>query len=69
MAAARARGRQGGRPKGLSAEAEKTAIVAETLYKERKLSIREITKQLSISKSTFYKYLKHRGVKLDAAKK
>jgi len=46
-------------------EAEKTAIVAETLYTERKFSIKEITKQLGIAKSTFYKYLKHRGVKLD----
>lgn len=67
LIAARARGRIGGRPKGLSPESQKTAIVAETLYKERKLSIKEIIQQLGIAKSTFYKYLKYRGVTLDTA--
>lgn len=36
--AARAKGKLGGRPKGLSADAEKKAIIAETLYKEDKLT-------------------------------
>lgn len=60
--AARARGRHGGRPKGLAKKSEATACAAETLYKEKKLSVVEICKKLSISKSTFYKYLRYRNV-------
>ena len=64
LASARARGRVGGRPKGLSSKAQHTAIIAEKLYQERELSVKEILDQLSISKMTFYNYLKHRGVKV-----
>lgn len=63
LASARARGRTGGRPKGLSKEAQKTAMAAETLYKEGKLSTSEIMTMLSISRRTLYNYLKYRGVK------
>lgn len=62
LSAARARGRNGGRPKGLSAKAEATACAAETLYLERKLSVRQIAARLGIAKSTLYAYLRHRGV-------
>ena len=62
LSAARARGRNGGRPKGLSAQAEATACAAETLYLERKLSVRQIAARLGISKSTLYAYLRYRGV-------
>lgn len=62
LSAARARGRLGGRPRGLSKKAEATACAAETLYKEKKLSVIDICKKLSISKSTLYKYLRHRNV-------
>jgi DNA invertase Pin-like site-specific DNA recombinase len=62
LVAARARGRLGGRPKGLPPAAEKTACAAETLYRERRLSVREIAAQLGIAKSTLYDYLRHRGV-------
>lgn len=64
LTAARARGRKGGRPKGLSKKAEHTAIIAEQLYKERRLSVKEICEQLSISKNTFYRYLRYRGVEV-----
>ena len=64
LTAARARGRVGGRPKGLSKAAEHKAIIAEQLYKEGELSISKICGQLSISKSTFYNYLRYRGVDL-----
>lgn len=60
--AARARGRTGGRPSGLSEQAKTTAMAAETLYKEGEMSIREICNQLHISKPTLYSYLRHRGV-------
>lgn len=62
LSAARARGRLGGRPRGLSQAAEATACAAETLYKEKKLSVIEICKKLNISKSTLYKYLRYRNV-------
>lgn len=62
LAAARARGRIGGRKPGLSPEAERTAIVAATLYQEQRLSVRDIAASLRISKVTLYKYLRLRGV-------
>jgi len=62
LTAARARGRNGGRPKGISPQAEATAMAAETLYREGKLTTRQIASRLSISKNTLYNYLRHRGV-------
>ncbi len=62
LSAARARGRTGGRPKGLSQQAQSTACAAETLYREGKLSAQQIAEHLHISKSTLYAYLRHRGV-------
>jgi len=64
LSAARARGRRGGRPRGLPSSAEVTAHAAETLYTERKLSVRQIADRLGISKSTLYAYLRHRGVRI-----
>ncbi|RDB02789.1 recombinase family protein [Runella aurantiaca] len=64
LEAARARGRKGGRRRGLSKEAEKTAMLAQTLYNERKLGVNEIAADLKISKMTLYKYLRHRGVQI-----
>lgn len=58
LEAARARGRKGGRPKGLSKAAKDKAIIAETLYKQGKMSVSEICKHLAIARSTLYKYLK-----------
>ncbi|MDR1501252.1 MAG: recombinase family protein [Prevotella sp.] len=59
---ARQSGRLGGRPKGLSREAKKTAQVLKGMYQEQeeaayKYSISEITAALKISKGTMYKYL------------
>lgn len=62
--AARARGRRGGRPRGIPKESMATAYAAETLYKERKLSVMQIAKKLNISKSTLYKYLRYRNVEI-----
>lgn len=64
LSAARARGKLGGRKPGLTDNAEKTAIAAELLYKERSLSINEICEKLNISKPTLYKYLRFRGVRI-----
>lgn len=65
LEAARARGRKGGRPKGLSKEAQDKAMVAETLYKQGEMSITDICKHLGIARSTLYKYLKLRSIKFN----
>ena len=62
LTAARARGRKGGRPKGLATKALSTASAAETLYRGGKLTGQQIADQLNISKSTLYAYLRYRGV-------
>ena len=64
LEAARARGRKGGRPKGLSKEAEDKAMIAETLYKQGEMSITQICKHLGVARSTLYKYLNLRKVEL-----
>lgn len=64
LSAARARGRVGGRPKGLSAQAQATAMAAETLYRERRMGVAGIAQKLHLSKSTLYSYLRHRGVEI-----
>jgi len=64
LSAARVRGRVGGRPKGVSSQAEATAMAAETLYRERRLSVNAIAQKLHVSKSTLYSYLRHRGVEI-----
>lgn len=69
LTAARARGRIGGRPMGLSPQAEATALAAETLYRERKLSVAAIAQKLHVSKSTLYSYLRRRGVEIGPYKK
>lgn len=66
--AARARGRKGGRPKGLSKSAEHKAIIAADLYRKQDLSVSEICEQLSISKSTLYRYLRHQGAEISSYK-
>ncbi|MBF9239192.1 recombinase family protein [Hymenobacter sp. BT683] len=66
LAAARARGRVGGRKPGLSEEAQRTARAAELLYKARELSVDDMARSLRVCKVTFYKYLRHRGVSLHA---
>jgi hypothetical protein len=53
----------------LSAAAAKKAIAADALYKEGKLSVRNIARNQNISKATLYSYLRHRGVNIGAYKK
>jgi len=62
--AARSRGRQGGRPKGLSKTNETKSHAAASLYNERKLTVQQICEQLNISKATLYRYLRARGVQI-----
>lgn len=69
LQSARARGRHGGRPRGLSQDAENKAAAVEALYKENKLSTTEICNKLNISRGTLYKYLRHRNVKISSYQK
>ena len=64
LKSARARGRMGGRPKGISDDAKQKACAAEALYKQNELTSDQIAKQLKISKPTLYKYLKYRNVQV-----
>ena len=54
LAAARFRGRKGGRPK----KDEKTINLALKMYQEKVCSISEITKATGVSKTTIYRYIK-----------
>jgi DNA invertase Pin-like site-specific DNA recombinase len=65
LKAARARGRLGGRPKGLSDKAKSKAAVAAALYRDKKTkSIDQILKHVNISRATLYSYLRHEGVEI-----
>lgn len=57
LAAARARGRRGGGPPGLSDSAKMSGRIARQLHK-RDIPVPNICQQLSISRTTFYNYLK-----------
>ncbi|MGC9395647.1 MAG: recombinase family protein [Anaerolineae bacterium] len=57
LAAARARGRKGGRPKKLDG---KKIELARKLYAEKRYTIKEICQILDVSKPTLYKYLKRK---------
>ena len=57
LAAARARGRQGGRPPGLSKEARRKAEAAKTLYLRKESRVEDIAKLLGVSRATIYRYL------------
>ena len=69
LKSARDRGRMGGRPKGLSVKAKRNACSAEALYKQNELTSAEIADQLDISKTTLYKYLRTRNVKIGSLSK
>ena len=55
LAAARARGRQGGRPRKLGTPGK--VAMARNLYADHSLSITEICATLGVSKATLYRYL------------
>jgi DNA invertase Pin-like site-specific DNA recombinase len=57
LTAARARGRQGGRPRS-SLSDEKKLQLARQMYENRSLAVRDICKTLGIPRSTFYKYVR-----------
>lgn len=54
LAAARARGKQGGRPKSLSPEQRKSVV---KLYHQQDIPVQQICQMYNISKPTLYKYV------------
>ncbi len=65
LRAARARGRNGGRPRSLSAEQIKQA---QTLMGEKHRSVKDICQTLSVSRATLYRYVSdENGIGLEAA--
>ena len=57
--AAKARGRKGGRPAGLSKEAMAKAKSAKILYDSGTKTVEEIAKQLGIGRATCYRYIEY----------
>ena len=62
LTSARARGRKGGRPIGMTQAAIEKATIAEALYKNGSIPVKKIAEQLGISKTTLYLYLRYRNV-------
>ena len=58
LQAARARGRQGGRPK-LPSTARKVAL-AKKLYEDQATPVRDVCRDLNISRATLYRYLRRK---------
>jgi DNA invertase Pin-like site-specific DNA recombinase len=58
LQAARARGRQGGRPK-LPGNARKV-VLARKLYEEQQMTVKDICRDLNISRMTLYRYLRRK---------
>lgn len=58
LAAARARGRMGGRPKAAALNTAKKVEMAQRLYEDKSNSIVDICATLRVSRSTLYRYLK-----------
>ena len=56
LAAARARGRNGGRPRVTAGEAK--VVLAKKLNADKTLDIDDVCKTLRISRSTFYRYVR-----------
>jgi DNA invertase Pin-like site-specific DNA recombinase len=69
LTSARARGRKGGRPKGMTQAAIEKATIAEALYKNGSIPVKKIAEQLGISKTTLYLYLRYRNVDIGAMPK
>ena len=61
LASARARGKFGGRPKGLSEKLKEKAPIAVIMHKNPDVSIKDIMKALNISQGSVYKCFDHEG--------
>ena len=62
LQSARRRGKVLGAPKGISKKNQQKAVLCEEYFKEGKMTVSEICKRLDISRATYYKYLRYRGL-------
>ena len=62
LESARIRGRVLGAPKGLSKKNKQKAVLCEEYFKEGRMTVTEICDRLEISRATYYKYLRLRGL-------
>lgn len=62
LESARRRGKVLGAPKGISNKNQQKAILCEEYFKEGKLTVSEICERLDISRATYYKYIRFRGL-------
>lgn len=65
LKAAKSRGIKLGRPGGLSDEAKSKAEIAASLYREGKMPVGKIAKNLGIGVKTLYRYLHFEGVEIN----
>jgi DNA invertase Pin-like site-specific DNA recombinase len=59
LAAARARGRKGGRPRVLALSDPKKMALALSLYNDKNNSMKDICSTLRVSRATLYRYIAH----------
>lgn len=57
LAAARARGRRGGRPRAVSLNDERKRARAQALYNDKNYTVKDICEMLNISRPTLYRYI------------
>lgn len=62
LESARRRGKVLGAPKGLSKKNQQKAVLCEEYFNNGVLTVTEICERLNISRATYYKYLRHRGL-------
>lgn len=61
LAAARARGRKGGRPKATALNTPAKLAMARTLFNDKTNAIADICKTLGVSRATLYRYMIQKG--------
>ncbi len=62
LESARRRGKVLGAPKGISKKNQQKAVLCEEYFKEGKKTVTQICERLEISRATYYKYLRIRGL-------
>jgi DNA invertase Pin-like site-specific DNA recombinase len=62
LESARRRGKVLGAPRGISKKNQQKAVLCEEYFKEGKLTVSKICERLDISRATYYKYLRVRGL-------
>jgi DNA invertase Pin-like site-specific DNA recombinase len=58
LAAARARGRVGGRPRAQALNTPEKVQLARALHKDKRYAVEDIRRTLRVSRTTFYRYMK-----------